>query len=203
MRKKLLIIGAGGHAESSIDVIESNETFEIIGLIGHPQELGRKISGYEVIGNDSDLWKFRQEVENVFIAVGQIKSTIKRRELFNKAEIHQFKFPTIISSRATVSKNSNIGQGSIIHHNVLINAGANIGQECIINSGSIIEHGCNVGNFVHISTGVILNGNSQIGNDTFIGSGTIIKQNVKIGENCLIDMSSVVYQDLATNKKRK
>ncbi len=33
-KEKIILIGAGGHAESCIDVIEQEDRFEIAGLIG-------------------------------------------------------------------------------------------------------------------------------------------------------------------------
>ena len=42
MKKKIILIGAGGHAESCIDVIESTNKYEIIGLVAK-SELGKKV----------------------------------------------------------------------------------------------------------------------------------------------------------------
>jgi FlaA1/EpsC-like NDP-sugar epimerase len=44
--KKIIIIGAGGHAKSCIDVIEKSKNFKIIGLFASKKELGNKILGY-------------------------------------------------------------------------------------------------------------------------------------------------------------
>ena len=42
----LLLIGAGGHADACIDVIESIGEFNIVGLVGLPSEIGSKKLGY-------------------------------------------------------------------------------------------------------------------------------------------------------------
>jgi hypothetical protein len=39
----LLLIGAGGHAKSCIDVIEQENKFKIIGLVGSPNEVGTHV----------------------------------------------------------------------------------------------------------------------------------------------------------------
>ena len=41
-KKKILIYGAGGHARSCIEVIESQNRYKIIGLVGREQELNKK-----------------------------------------------------------------------------------------------------------------------------------------------------------------
>ena len=38
MKKKILIVGAGGHAKSVIDVIESTKKYQIIGLIDNDRK---------------------------------------------------------------------------------------------------------------------------------------------------------------------
>ena len=40
MKKKIILIGAGGHAESCIDVIKKNKKYQIVGLIGTKSEVG-------------------------------------------------------------------------------------------------------------------------------------------------------------------
>ena len=49
-KEKILLIGAGGHSQSCIDVIEQENKYEIAGLIGIKEEVGQNRLGYEVIG---------------------------------------------------------------------------------------------------------------------------------------------------------
>ena len=52
---KIVIVGAGGHANSCIDVIEEEGRFKIIGLIDNNINSNKTITKYKIIGNDSDL----------------------------------------------------------------------------------------------------------------------------------------------------
>ena len=54
-KQDIILIGAGGHALSCIDVIEQAKNFKIAGLVGLKEEIGTVINGYKVIGSDSDL----------------------------------------------------------------------------------------------------------------------------------------------------
>ena len=65
--KKIILIGAGGHCNSCIDVIESENKFKIAGLIDNKKSLSK----YKVIGSDKDLQKIK--IKNILITVGQIK----------------------------------------------------------------------------------------------------------------------------------
>ena len=195
-KEKILLIGAGGHAESCIDVIEQVDRFEISGLIGLRNEVGKKRLGYEVIGTDEDLSELSKSIPNAVVTSGQIITASLRKKLYELVQISNFKIPTIISPRAYVSPHANIGIGTIVMHGSQVNAGARIGNNCIINSKSLIEHGVNIGNHCHVSTGVIINGNVSIGDETFVGSGSVIKEGIIVGENCVIGMGLSLLTNL-------
>ena len=195
-KEKILLIGAGGHSQSCIDVIEQENKYDIAGLIGTKEEVGQNRLGYKIIGTDEDLFDLSQSISNALITLGQIKSAIFRKQLFNLAQNLNFKTPNIISPKAYVSPNAKIGSGTILMHGTFINAGVAIGENCIINSRALVEHGSNIGNHCHLSTGVIVNGNVSIGDSTFVGSGTLIKEGVKIGANCVVGMGLSVLKSL-------
>jgi sugar O-acyltransferase (sialic acid O-acetyltransferase NeuD family) len=202
--KKIIIIGAGGHAKSCIDVIERSKKFKIIGLYATKKELGNKLFRYNVIGCTlEDLRKIRKKTKYAFIAIGQIKSSNIRRKYYKKLKKMQFEFPSVISPLSYVSKHSRIGIGSIVMHGVKINAASKIGNFCIINSNALIEHDNIINNFSHISTSVILNGGVEVGSDTFIGSRSTIANGVKIGDKCIISMTSQVFKNVKENQVYK
>jgi len=201
LKPKVLVIGAGGHAAACIDVIEEENKYKIIGLVGTHDEIGQKLLGYEVIGTDEDLNELLKYSDKVILGLGQIKSPNLRIDTTKKFLNNGFKFQSTISPSSRISKNAIIGTGTVIMRNSIINTGAVIGEYSIINTGAIIEHDSKIGNFTHISTGVILNGNTSIGNNTFVGSGTIVKEQINIGNNCIVGMGQQVRHDLSDNSK--
>ena len=42
MKKKIILIGAGGHAKSCIDIINAEGKYEIIGLVDNKKKKGSK-----------------------------------------------------------------------------------------------------------------------------------------------------------------
>ena len=200
-KSKVLLIGAGGHATSCIEAIEAENKKEIVGLIGTPAEIGKKLLGYEVLGSEKDFVALLELTSNLILGIGQIKSPNLRIEIKEKYIKNGFTFESVISPTAQISKHAVIGAGTVIMHRVVINAGVKIGDYSIINTGSIIEHDSKIGNFSHISTGVISNGETSIGNNSFVGSGTIIMERIKIGDNCIVGMGQQVRHDLSNNSK--
>jgi sugar O-acyltransferase (sialic acid O-acetyltransferase NeuD family) len=194
-KTEIILIGAGGHAKSCIDVIEHQDKFKIAGLIGKKEELGRKVCGYTIFGVDNDLPELFKKYTNAHISIGQIE-TDKRNNIYNQILNLGFSLPTIISPNAYVSDHADIGNGNIVMHGVIINAGVKIGNNCIINTNALIEHDVQIDDGCHISTNSILNGNVKIGTGSFIGSSACIKNNISIGRNCIIGMGLSVRQDV-------
>ena len=197
---KILLIGAGGHARSCIDVLEEENQFEIAGLIEKGERISNNSLGYSVIGTDDDLKVLRKHYKNAIITVGQIKSPKIRIKLYQLLKELDFTLPVIVSPHAYVSKHAQIGEGSIIMHGVIINANAIIGNNCIINNKSLIEHDAVIGDHCHIATGAIINGEVSVGDETFIGSGAITKQAISIGKNCVIGAGVVLKNDIESKK---
>jgi FlaA1/EpsC-like NDP-sugar epimerase len=54
-KKDVILIGAGGHARSCIDVIEQDGGYRVAGLIGKPAEVGGNCIGYKVLATDDQL----------------------------------------------------------------------------------------------------------------------------------------------------
>ena len=196
-KPNIILIGAGGHAHSCIDVIEQQGQYHIAGLVGMPHEMHDKHIGYEVLAIDDDLPQLVKEYSYALISLGQILSPVSRIRLYQQAIRLGFQLPVIVAPTAYVSRHAALGSGTIVMHGSIVNAGVRVGDNCIINNRSLLEHDSTVEDHCHISTGAILNGGVSIGVGSFIGSGTVIKEGINIGQACVIGMGiSVRYNQL-------
>jgi sugar O-acyltransferase (sialic acid O-acetyltransferase NeuD family) len=198
-KPSILLLGAGGHARSCIDVIERQGKFQIAGLVGSEEELDTDVLGYPVVATDRELPNLVSRHRFAIVTVGQIKSPETRIRLYGRASSLGFLFPAIISPEAYVSKHAKIGAGTIVMHGCVVNAGASVGNNCIINSCALLEHDVTVGDNCHVSTGAILNGCVRVGEGSFVGSGSIAKQGVSIGGRCIVGMGTKLRRDIPDN----
>jgi len=198
-QKKIVLIGAGGHAHACIEVVEQQGQYQIAGLVGSENELGSMHFGYSVIATDRDLKELAQKYHYALIALGQIKSSNQRINLYNAAINAGFELPTIIDPSARVSRHATIKNGTIVMQQAIINAGAIVAENCIVNTKALIEHDVTVDKHCHISTGAILNGNVRVGASCFIGSGAIVKQGIRLAEKAVVGMGVSVRHDLKEN----
>ena len=61
--KKIILIGAGGHCASCVDVIELQRKFKIVGLIDNKKE--KFLLDYKIIGSDKKLKKLSKKIQAV------------------------------------------------------------------------------------------------------------------------------------------
>lgn len=196
--KKIILVGAGGHAKSCLDVIKSTKKFKILGFIDNNQK--GYFEKYKILGGDDFLEKIKDKKKfNLALTFGQIKNYKKKASLFNKFAKLGFRFPSIISKNAIVSNEVSFSDGTIVFNGAIVNRGSTIGKNCIINSGALIEHDTKIGNNTHISTKAILNGSVKVGNNTFVGSGCIVKEGTFIGNNCVIGMGKLIKKNIKNN----
>lgn len=195
-KREIILVGGGGHCKSCIDVIESSKGYQINGIIDLPSELGKTISGYQVIGNDDDLPSLAKEGKSFLITIGHMGDSKLRKKLFNIIKNNGGNLPVIASPYSIVSKHSKIDEGTIVMHNSIINFGAEIGANCIVNSKALIEHGVVIGDDCHISTNANINGDCIVGNGCFIGSGSTLKNNVRVAEESFVGIGSIVTKSI-------
>ncbi len=191
-KKKILLIGGGGHCKSVIDVLERTDLYEIEGIIDVEEKVGENILGYPILGTDNDISLFKDKISMYHITVGQPGISDKRAYLFDLIKAGGGEFPVIISPLAYVSKHARIGEGTVIMHHTMVNAGAIIGINCIINSKALIEHDAVVEDHCHIATGAVINGGVHVGKGSFIGSGAVSKQNSIVPEGSFIKANSII-----------
>ena len=191
---KLLVVGAGGHARSVVDIALQIGEYDLVGCIDpNPGD----VLGVPVIGNDSDLKNlFAQGVKHIFIAIGH---NYKRHVLFNQVLSLGFEPVNIVSCHAVISPWANLGKGICVMAGAVINVNTKIGDNCIINTRCSIDHDCQIGASSHIAPGVTISGSVKVGEIVHIGTGASVIDGLSIGNSTYIGSGSVVVKDLPSN----
>lgn len=195
--KKIIIIGAGGHASVVIEIIESmieaGNIIQIEGLLDDKEDI-TEFMGYKILDKIENINLYNDKNTEYIIAIGnneirkKIASTYKNLKYF-----------TAIHPTSSISKTSIIKYGSVVMPRVVINANSKIGSHVIINTGAIIEHDNNIGSFSHISPGATLCGGVEIGEETHIGANSTIIQYKKVGSKSTIGAGATVINDIESD----
>ena len=191
MSKKVVIIGAGGHAKVIADIIIKSGD-EVVGFLDDNIEKDTiVIDNYKVIGKTEDCLKFKEDKELYFIIA--IGNNFTRKDI---AEKYNLNYYTAIHPTAIIGMQVQIEKGTVIMANTCINPNTKIGNHCIINTGAIVEHDNLIEDYVHISPNATLCGTVTVGEGIHIGAGSVIKNNITITNNCIIGAGAVVVKNI-------
>ena len=195
MKKKLYIIGSGGHCRPISEcAIEAGYSVQyIIDLNKKVIKENENIFGITV--KPYNQIKNIHKSSQVFLAIGDNQI---RTKLFKMYE-DKFNFVNLIHSSAFISKSAKIGIGNFIGPKVIINSKAIILNNCIINTGSILEHEVELKNNIHVAPGSIICGRTKIYSNTLIGAGSVILDYLQIKENTIIGAGAVVRKNTLAN----
>lgn len=189
MSRKVVIIGGGGHAISTVAMLEGSAE-----LAGYTATAPSEDMAIAYLGTDEEaLPGLDPAVCSVHNAIGFTAGC--SLELRRRVAARYAGFPqaTLIAPSAWVSPRSVIGDGCAIMARATVNESTVEGMS-VINTGAIIEHGCRIGENSFIGPGAILCGGVTTGHDTFIGAGAILKQGVTVAAGSVIGMGAVVTQ---------
>ena len=194
--KKVIVLGAGGHAKAMLGVLESMKA-EIHGLIDIKVPKWTTLLAHYVLGDESLLNNDQANSYYLALGIGNRRSTPVRKNIFDKFKAIGFEFITAIHSSSIVHYSVNLAEGSQVMAGVIIQPMTHVGENTILNTGSIIEHDCHIGAHCHIASGAMLGGGVKIGENSFVGSGAIIMPEVVIGSRVTIGSGSVVLKNVA------
>lgn len=189
--KKLIIIGAGGHAKVVYEIAKLCNYYQSIDFYDD-YVLGEVIDGKTVIGNVS-LVRERIDECDLFIAIGNNKI---RTSLYDDFKALGATFALISHPSTIISTSAKIGENTVLMPQVVVNSCAEIGNSCIINTAATIDHDCLIEDGSHISVGSHIAGTCRIGSQVMLGVGSCVCNNVSIGDNVVVGAGGVVVKNI-------
>lgn len=192
MNADVIIVG-GFH-----EIIELCEecSLNVVGIIDN--ELHDTYYGVPIIGKDEDA-------EQLFSQYGDCKVIITpdspkiREKLVNIYKTIGYKFATVISPLAHISKYAEIGEGTVIQAGVNVSSATKVGRFCKLNSYCNVMHDNVVGDFTTIAPNAVLLGRVTTGKASYIGANSTILPNTGIGSSSIVGAGAVVTKDVTNN----
>lgn len=194
--REIVVIGGGGHAKVLTSVLKKCD-YRILGYTDL-RDRG-SVLGVPYLGDDSALAGLVEIHDRcqAIMGVGKIDASAERIGLQERISGLGFAFPVVISPRAAVNEEVELGPGTVVFDGVVVNSGTVTGECCILNTNCTVEHDCRLGHNVHVAPGAVLSGGVTIGAHTMVGAGALVIQNVTIASDCVIGAGSTVLGDLA------
>ncbi len=183
------VFGVGGHAKVVIDTARVSGRSILAVYDDDKKKQGEKFCGFRVEGliNDSIRGK-------AVIAIGA--NTV--RQIIDR-KMTKVDWDTLIHPTAIISKDVEIGEGTVVMAGAIIQSGTVIGRHCIINTGACVDHDSNIGDYSHIAPNSSIAGGVTVGTGSLIGIGSSVAQYLTIGEWTTVGAGAVVIENLPGN----
>jgi sugar O-acyltransferase (sialic acid O-acetyltransferase NeuD family) len=194
--EKILIFGAGGHAQVVADILICMTKYHTdlmpIGYLDDDlQLLGNIYLGLPVLGKTDRVAEI--DHDRVIIAIG---NNARRKQLFESLKAQGKKFFTAIHPTAIISPFAKIGVGTTICAGAIVNPTASIGNNVILNTGSTVDHHNQIEDHVHIAPGVNLGGAVKVNEGAFIGIGAKVIPEREIGAWSTVGAGATIVTDV-------
>ncbi len=195
MPNPLILIGAGGFARETIELVRAINreapAWELVGLLDDDPELhGAELLGVPVLGPCASAERHR---EASFVAcVASPGDPLRRLRLVARLGLRLERFATLIHPRATVAESATIGPGSVIHANCVLTADVELGWHVAMMPAVVLTHDDEVEDGVTFGAGARVAGNVKIEAGAYIGSGALLREHLSVGSGAVVGMGAVL-----------
>jgi sugar O-acyltransferase (sialic acid O-acetyltransferase NeuD family) len=184
--ESIFVYGAGGQGRVVLDTLKNGLVeYGVTTLVDDNEDLhGQKVMNVVVQGNEAI------GDERGFIAIGDNAARMRI------ASRYRGRLVTLVHRTAFVSKETRLGEGSVMMAATVVNVGCRIGSNVIINTGATVDHDCTIEDGVHVAPGCHLCGGVEVGEGTLLGVGTVVVPGIRIGRNVFIQAGQTVTRDV-------
>ncbi len=192
-KKRLVIIGAGGHGKVVADCAESMGIFDQTIFLDGSFPERKLIVDWQIVDVAENFFSYINQGTFFFVAIGNNDARRIWLEKLNKAGAQ---ITTLIHPNAVVSARAVVSKGTLILAGAVVNILAYIGKGCIINTATTVDHDCKIGDFSHLAPGTHFAGTITTGQKVFFGVGCSVIPNLNIGDEVIVGAGSTVIEDL-------
>tara|TARA_R110000803_G_scaffold203870_1_gene269634 strand:+ start:92 stop:757 length:666 start_codon:yes stop_codon:yes gene_type:complete len=198
--KNVVLIGGGNQSHYTIDIIEREGKYNIVGIIDSLQVVGADRFGYKIIGRQENIKELitQYKIDGGVISIGDNWG----RHFASKQileSVNDFQFFNAIHPSVIIGNNVKMGHGIVVMAGCILNPKSTIGDFTFFATGAQVDHDCTIGDFASVSAGSITGGYVSLGNYSAITLGVTVIDRLSIGENTVVGAGSLVMKDLPDN----
>jgi sugar O-acyltransferase (sialic acid O-acetyltransferase NeuD family) len=198
--ENIVLFGGGNQAHYTIDIIEKEGKYNIVGIIDSVHEIGSERFGYKILGRQDNLKEIISEynIHGGVISIGDNWSRyyVSQQIIQN---IPDFKFVNAIHPSVIIGNTTELGYGIVAMAGCIFNPKAKIGNFTFFATGAQVEHDNIINDFASISAGSLTGGYVTLGKFSAITLGVTVLDRIKIGENTVVGAGSLVTKSLPDN----
>jgi sugar O-acyltransferase (sialic acid O-acetyltransferase NeuD family) len=198
--KNIVIIGGGNQAHYTIDIIEKEGKYNVVGIIDSIHEVGSDRFGYKILGRQENIAEIikQHQIQGGLITIGDnwIRHIVSN-QILNL--VPNFEFVNAIHPSVIIGNNVKLGVGITAMAGVIFNPKSEIGNFTFFATGAQIEHDCVISDFASVSAGSVTGGYVKLGKFSALTLGVTVLDRLEIGENTVVGAGSLVLKSLPSD----
>jgi sugar O-acyltransferase (sialic acid O-acetyltransferase NeuD family) len=202
--RPLLVVGAGGFARETVQLLQRHadvgpggERYAVTGFLDDDTDRhGTYVDGVPVLGPAELAADHAARGGAVLACVGSPATPASRQRLVERLELPDEAWATVVHPLASVSGDSSVGPGSVLHAGVVLTAAVRLGRHVAVMPHVVFTHDDEVADAATFGAGVRLAGGVVVGAAAYLGSGALVREGRRIGAGALVGMGSVVLRDV-------
>jgi sugar O-acyltransferase (sialic acid O-acetyltransferase NeuD family) len=195
VKRKVMILGAGGHARVVANIAALTADLDIVGIADKSAAtVGERIGGTKIVASLDDLPRWRgQGITHVALAFG---GNQERARAMHEAEANGLASVTLVHPAAVIEDRVAIGDGALICAGAVLVTECRIGRGAIVNTGASVDHESEVGECAHIAPGCRVAGRVTVGDRALLGIAACVVPGRRIGADAVVGAGAVVINDV-------
>jgi sugar O-acyltransferase (sialic acid O-acetyltransferase NeuD family) len=195
MSTPLLLIGAGGLARETIELVRAINreapTWDLAGLLDDDPELhGQRLLGVPVLGPCAAAADHPEA--SVAACVASPQDPLRRLRLVARLGLPVERYATLTHPRATVADSASVGPGSIVHADCVLTADIDVGCHVAMMPAVVLTHDDAVEEGVSFGAGARVGGAVTIEAGAYVGAGALLRERLTVGAGAVVGMGAVV-----------
>ena len=205
MTTRLLVLGAGGFARETLDVVEALETarpgsFTVVGVLDDaPSQQARSLlgdRGVQVVGSVESFLAGALDTEHdaFVIAVGHPEA---RLNIAKNAPAGAVPSIPLVHPTASLGSAVTLGDGTVVCAGAVLSTNVTVGRHGHVNPHATIGHDAQLGTAVSVNPAAVVSGAVIVGDAVLLGAASVVLQGLTIGAGSVVGASACVTKDVA------
>jgi len=198
-RKKVLIIGGGGHGSLIASVVNDNlrhnpsYEYEIAGFLN---DYEKEIGSYPVLGGTDKVEELLERGFYFAWGIHLIGRNFQTREVFERISVPRDRLVSIVHHSAFVCDDVVLEPGCLVMSGAYIAPRTRLGSGTMVKSNVCIGHDVECGQVCHFAMGCRVASFVRLGEACNVAIGSIVLEKRTLGDCSMVGAGSLVTKDI-------
>ena len=176
-KKRLLVVGAGGHGRSVAEAAELSGQFEVVGFLDDDIPIGEVVFKSHILGNVASITNHYSVIDQAIVAIG---NNAVREKITQQLTEAGYTMATVVHPCAFVSPTAKVGEGGAIMAGAIVATEALLGVGTIVNCGAVVDHHAMVEDYGHLGVNSSMAGFTVLGRGAWMQAGSAVGYGVTL-----------------------